>query len=237
MKKTSIFAIFLSLAVALHLQQKASGAEAPPPLPSGPLLNRAPDFSQWSVTTVNGTAKSKDAEKTGEKAQGDQNDMQSTVTKTKKIYHIQSVDGLGGRSDKWSVDGFQVSFLPNTQFPIISAPGITGGGYYTDFSNTDFSGFEWISASNYTGVQKVSGIDCYIFKSNIKLPHTDGLTEATAALDVKTRLPLSLVLGAAVTTYQYGSAPTAMLVPPANVKDLADKWQKRMQQASAMPPP
>jgi hypothetical protein len=61
--------------------------------------------------------------------------------------------------------------------------------------------------------------------------------DSVASIDVKTRLPISLQLGTFTYTYQYGKAPTAMLVPPANVTELSEKWQHRLKQAAMMPPP
>ena len=239
MKKLAVITLFISALSSLH-------AQSPPPtgspavLPPGPLLERAPDFSQWTIVFK----ASVDKPKPGEKPVADNANTQTLVTKTKQIYFIQSVLGVGTRTQTWSLGDVQVTIVPHARYPILSTRG--NGGDYLDFSKQDFFGFAWISAKAFVGTQKVSGSDCLVFKDRVKMPSGSSLpdgsgqsaaiVDATAAIDLKTRLPVSLQTGDAITTYQFGPAPTVMLVPPASVQALVDGWRKHQQRAALIPP-
>ena len=230
------------IGACMHLwAQEASPKGTPPVLPPGPLLNRAPEFAQWTVTFKFSSEKPK----AGEKAVVDQRDTQTVVTKTKTRYHLSTVNGAGARSEIWSLGDVQIAIVPNAQYPVLSTPG--SGVSYVNFSKQDFFGFGWNSAKNFVGIQTVLGNDCLVFKDKIKMPtgpefpdlngQPSEMVDAVAVIIEKSRLPVALQLGETVTTYQYGSPPTAMLVPPADVQQLADKWQNRVRQAALMPPP
>ena len=112
--KILIFTVTLLSAAALSMaQQPVENTITSSGLPPGPLLNHAPDFSQWTVNYKLSVLKQTT----------DESDFQMVVTKTKSIYHVQTVDGAGFRTDKWVLDTVQVTTLPNAQYPVISTAG------------------------------------------------------------------------------------------------------------------
>jgi hypothetical protein len=227
---------FLSLLIGITGTLHAQKAE-PPPLPSGPLIKRAPDFAQWTYSFIFST----ETPKTGDKSAVSEHDVNTVVVKTGTMYHVQSIDGIGMKIEKWIVGNMQVTIVPNAKFPSLSTGASIGD------PNSDFTGFDWISPKNYTGVEKVRGLDCYVFRSKIKaksastIPELDmnpkEKVEVVACIDMKSLLPISLQSGESMTTYRYGQTPSAKLVPPANVQALIDNYNMRLKQAAMMPPP
>ncbi|MGC3989670.1 MAG: hypothetical protein QM796_08340 [Chthoniobacteraceae bacterium] len=238
MKKYAIITALLFGAGLLKAQQPAAQATPKPELPPGPLLNHAPDMAQWTIS-FRGAATVPDdkSAKPGEKPAFDTSDYRVAVVKTKPIYHILMAMGNGEKMDKWCVGEVQVTKQPNAAYPILSTPS-NKDAYYMDFSKQDFTGFGWISASNYQGIKKVAGVDCMIFRDKIKSPvgGAADMVDAQAVIDVKSRLPLYLQVGEGLSTYQYGNTPTALQTPPTEVTALIQQWRKRIQQASMLPP-
>jgi hypothetical protein len=80
--------------------------------------------------------------------------------------------------------------------------------YFFDYSKTDFSGFEWLSASNYQDVKTYQGRQVLIFTKGAQI----------AYIDEETRLPLVLVDREGVHLYTFRTPPAAPLTLPENVQ-------------------
>jgi hypothetical protein len=219
-----------------------------PPLPPGPLLNRAPQMAQWVISFKSAPAApaASASPAAGTAVAGppkaDPRDYQVYVTKTGSTYHVQMVGGYFQRVDKWCLDGFQISVVPNAQLPLVSYGG-QKDDLFMNFARTDFPSFEWVSAKNFMGVQKVSGFDCMIFRDHLREPQIFGgrpshiKADVQAVIDLRSRLPLYLQVGDSLASYQYGSAPTVMLTPPPNIMETLAAWQARMAAAAPAPSP
>jgi len=87
------------------------------------------------------------------------------VTKNRNTIDEKLVNENGVTIETWHVPGYSVSAV-NGKDPILStSPGNTFNS--TDYSSTDFAGFDWISSQNFVGAQEVMGRHCLVFKSKI----------------------------------------------------------------------
>jgi hypothetical protein len=261
MKKLSLLCLAGGWASVLCAQSAAPAAPAAPTprpvLPSGPLLERAPEFSQWTITSkTSGAAPVADGQTNaaataatpapapaaggspGQKAPPSPTDLTITVIKTKNI-RFEQTEGTGaGKLQKWCFPDMQLT-VRGRGAPIVSLNNTaTHSADYTDYSKSDFSGFGWIAAKNFTGIVKTMGQDCLVFKDKVKLDAEapgEAARPAVACIAVESRLPVALQVGDEVRTYQFGAAPTDMLVPPPDIGKVLEKWRKSIRQA-ALPP-
>ena len=87
------------------------------------------------------------------------------VTKSGNTIAEKLVNENGVAIETWHVPGFTVSAV-NGKDPVLSpSPGNTFNT--TDYSTTDFAGFDWISPQNFVGAKEIMGRHCLIFKSKI----------------------------------------------------------------------
>ena len=246
MKKVFVLATWLICGSAPLLR-----AQQPPPtprpsptprptLPPGPLLNRAPEFAQWSVIsrTVPDLAAASPSATPAPKSSRPPVDQTLTVTKTRTIRSEQTTGIGGAQIQKWCVPDMQV-VVRGSGNPVVALPGASGDSAYTDYSRTDFGGFEWISKRNFEGIQKVMNQDCLVFRDKMKLEGENARSgpppSAVAAINADSRLPVALQLGEETRTYQFGPAPTEMLTLPPKIDALINQWRKTLHQASLPP--
>lgn len=236
----------------------------PSPLPSGPLLKRAPENSTWKIIIRGQPAAN---EPTAAAAATDGADRQnkseppvisqSSVVKTGPTILEESLDAKGQRVEVWHVSGLRVTKRPDER-PVVS-PDYYGGGdiYSVNFAVSDFAGLEWISAKTYTGVVQYQGKDCLVFNDNIS-PLTARLREeeviainqakvfgmevpverkvpAAAYIDLESRLPLLVTFGNEKRAYEYGSTPTTSLQLPPDVASQVKEYVMRIKRLSAPP--
>jgi hypothetical protein len=236
---------FLGMTSLLRAQAPAPQA-TPPPLGRGPLLNKAPAFASWLMSIKNGTQDSIAVPDATTKF-----DQRILVRKTGDTREEIYVDATGEQTDKWIVDGLQANIDPHTQEASLTGAG-SGGGAAAFDPKTDFSGFEWISRSNYTGVQTMEGIPCIVFHidpsagdaptpsptpANPNAPATIPQSGDTAYIAYQGRLPVLLQQGGTTTLYQFQPAPSTPLTPPASVQDVINSLKARAQAASQAPAP
>lgn len=236
--------------------------KTPPPLPTGILLKRTPDYSTWSVT-VKSTARSQASPATGEAKAGAEKTnqektpvmRQSKIVKTGATILEVNMDAQGKREEIWHVSGIRAMKLPGATTPIV-CPDFGGGDIHSiDFASSDFAGLDWISANTYTGVAKFQGRDCIEFKGNVspleasvkrqeagaimeaeasgETAHDEMKVAATAYIDLETRLPLLVIFGEEQRIYQYGAPPTTPLSPPAEVAGPLKAYAERIKRLSA----
>jgi len=236
---------FLLLFASLSHLQAAGPAASPVPLAPGPLLNFAPSFAQWLVSTTSGTAaavipdaQTKYAERT-------------LVRKTGPIRYEVTVYDDGRKVEKWCEGADQATIIPGIKNPELSnGAGMAKGNIqFTDYSKADFAGFEWISKGNYVGVQTMEGIPCIVFHvdttddGDTATPSTAGTAAGSATpsgrsawIDAEKRLPVLLQDDNVITFYQMEPAPTTQLVLPPDVQAAFNVSRAYRAQATAPNP-
>ena len=152
MKSSSLAALVITLLLPSH----ASPQENPQPrpgVPSGPLLQTAPDFSQWEITlSYPKPPKNRPAEPSSEKPVAPVPVRLSKIvtTKTREIIHEEETDSNGQRSEKWHVGSLQYAQPPGKSVWYESDAGKLPDGSASDpsYSPLPASGFrelDWIS--------------------------------------------------------------------------------------------
>lgn len=249
MKTTLCALTLLVFQAADGFTQATSDGEQPVP-PPGPLIQkRAPEFASWviSVRLPGDTAK-KPNEQAGQnpepkdQAKADapkEGTPKFAVIKTGKIYHVRLVDAQKQTWDVWS-DGSVTATVPakGGDAAFVAPPGDRDSvnPLYVNFSKSDFSGFEWISASNYRGIKNVMGQQCLVFSDKVKIPSEpasngdksapttpDQFESKVACVNAETRLPVALTDASGISTYKFLTPPTAMQTLPASVVSLVQK--------------
>ncbi|MFV0338297.1 MAG: hypothetical protein ACK5LK_08665, partial [Chthoniobacterales bacterium] len=159
-------------------------------------------------------------------------DSRTIITKTKPLYHEQTIFSSGSKSDIWYTGDVFLTVNDGAD-PLINFKNEKNKGRITDYSKTDFPAFSWISKKNFIGIQKVLGRDCLVFRAKIKKEADDPLIDTIACVDLQSRLPVAMQ-GDITQYYQFGPAPTAMLTLPPNVQKVADLWIEAFKQSARM---
>ncbi|TLD68625.1 hypothetical protein FEM03_21525 [Phragmitibacter flavus] len=159
MNPRTLLPLLFTLALALHAR-----AQDPATLPQGPLLNRAPQFSQWVITTkpLDG-AKPAEAQagSTPRNDDGTTRPKTTSVTKNNQLIHEQTVYAGGDKVDIWRIGGQALMSAAGKPWMTISSVGTSFNA--TDYQKADFAGFDWIAPGNYTGIKEVGGRKCLTF--------------------------------------------------------------------------
>jgi hypothetical protein len=204
-----------------------SAQEAKPALPSGPpIAVRAPAYSQWIIKLVPPQPGKEQESKPPTPTWG----SVVTTTKTQKLILRQTLDEKNETWDTWCIGESQVTLWPGGKSWTLGAPPADASipdSLYEDYSQSDFPGFGWISAKNFTGVENIHGRDCLVFKDQMKpYPDEPTLFDYVACIDLKTRLPVSLQSVRGLHTYEFLTPPTEMLSVPPLVSSLIANQQK-----------
>ncbi len=240
--------LFVLLAIALpHLCPLRAQLPQPTPVPlaPGPLLNRAPDFAQWLVSVKSGTTSAVEVP-----TQKTSYDQRTLVRKTGAIRDLITVTGTGQRTDKWCEGGLQASVPPGGGAPTVSmfSSLVRFNEGFTDYSKSDFPGFDWISRKNYTGRQTIEGVDCIVFHdppgpSTAATPAASPAGASpvippagnTAYIAADSRLPILLQVDNVTTCYQWMQPPTVQLAPPPEIQAALDQARARLDVAARPP--
>jgi len=226
------------LAAFFPLSLSQAGREEnlePAPLPAGPLLKRAPDFSAWAVTYTYPKLKDDDASHLSAQVIRLQ---KLAVTKTKAIYHEAITFTDGSSRESWRVGALQVSPTPGSgklaiydpsSFPSTSSGQlISNPSVYTDYSCTDFPGLEWVSPHTYVGLLRTEDSAFLVFR--------DSSTSTTAYIDLQTRLPNHLESPERSAVYSFGTPPLVMQQLPQEIGNLLEKRAKAIKILSTTSP-
>lgn len=242
--------IFLAIASLFRAAAAPLSQGTPEPLAPGPLLNRAPDFSQWLISSKSGPA---DAVQVPD--QKTKFEQITRVRKTGSIRYETTATADGRRYQKWCTENLQATIIPGVKDPQIAMSwgAAKGNVGYTDYSKSDFSGFNWISKSNYIGTQVMAGVPCIVFHtgpadddtaitsgtatSNPSAPAAIPKKGNTAYIAADSRLPVLIVDNGAITFYQFEAPPSTPLALPPNIQSAFDTVMTRLRQAAAPPPP
>lgn len=148
----------------------------------------------------------------------------STITKTGKMIHVERTDEQKKTWHVWITAGRELSMPPNggTVEEVAPPPNTdTSNPLYTDFSKTDFPGFEWLSAQNFAGVKLIRDQPCLVFEeknANLESNETSATDSAKysryAAVDYYSRLPAALGAAGVLQEYTFKFPPQAMQTLP-----------------------
>ena len=248
--------LICGLAPVLFAQEPPSASPGPTPPPE-PLLGKAPDFAQWTITSSEAVDprekpspmeaaelspasgrhhKKQSTDSTDQKAPVDHTDQTTTVTKTKS-FRVERTESSGGmKIERWCLPDMQI-IIPKSGEPIVAMPGSALDSNYIDYSKAEFIGFDWISQSNFEGIENVSGQECHVFRQKVKADGAGaaGPSGMVAWINTATQLPVKLQSGEESRTYHFEVAPTAMLALPPEVAAMAHKWEESVRQSSLMP--
>lgn len=92
--------------------------------------------------------------------------------------------------------------------------------FTTPLSANAFVGFDWLAEPLFTGIEKVQGRTCQVFREGDK----------TAYIDAETKLPVQLVIAGRVRTYTFGEWKGPLILP----SDLKDRLSAYDQQLKSM---
>jgi len=261
MKTFPLFCLALVVTVTLHAQQAAPSSSLPP-LPPGPLLKRAPDYSTWTVTSQGHAVEGRQLAKavaTGAEKSKDKEAVPttSTVVKTGSTILEVNIDTGGRRREIWHVGGMMVMKQSDAAEPIVWPDSVQSDIYSVNFASADFAGLDWVSATTYAGMAKYQGRDCIQFNGEVSPLNPKAREEeliaigqaiafglpvpqetkvaAVAFIDLETRLPLIVTFGNEKRIYQYGAPPAADLTLPPELANAVKEREKQLKRLSAGP--
>lgn len=249
---TRFLGIFLAVQVFCGasglLAQTPEAAESMQPLevPSGPLLNDAPLFSKWTVTSsVQQNNTSGAAPRSGNEMRG------MTVTKTKDVICEEFTDAKGLRSEVWHVGVNQFTKPPGDTLWYQAGPAANNNGTanmnYRPLPANGFRGWDWINRDTYVGTTSLESGTCLVFvpggPAKIRLTGSKDAEKLSvqplvAFVDAKTRLPVALRSGATTQRFVFANAPTEMQALPADLLEQikkATEGRDRLFQPAARP--
>jgi hypothetical protein len=256
MKIAIIPLLFLATLISLYAQDQDSSAQL---MPTGPLLNRVSPPSQWIITTQvapsqpgSGASGSVSPAVTGTSTKPAKPRVTS-VTKNEDIIYEKIITEDGDVLETWRAAGCAVTRTDGKDLSV--SPGVGNTFNATDYSKSDFAGFDWISLSNFSGRQSVLGKKCLIFKSKVVIMDPQQLqmeklathlpgnasvsdnqfkVDVEADIDDQSRLPVLLTYqtthGEMTRSYTFQTPDGSLSMPP-EVQQLLNKYiriQKRM---------
>lgn len=172
MKPLLTLTLVAATAVTLFAQGSATPAGTPTPLPPGPLFKPFPSQIRWTITrkgaqagpqtpapAVSGPATPGANPAAGqplETQNANQIDLQIVGEKVGDVSHVITIYPNGNKHEVWKKGSLQALLSSGGTEPIISRAA-------EEFTEE----MDWISASNFAGIQKVSGRDCMVFRDKI----------------------------------------------------------------------
>jgi hypothetical protein len=245
-----LFTIITLIGSAFFLQAQSPVDQGPP---QGPLLNRAPEPSQWIIKTelaqtpsVSNTESTLTSSTPAKSAKP----RILTVIKSNNLIFEKLLTEYGGEIETWRSSRWTVISANGNGWMIAPSGGNTFNS--TDYSKTDFAGFGWIALKNFTGTREVGGKHCLIFKDKVltldpqeiatmsavqareanpanRVLNLDLLkVDVEADIDFKTRLPVQLIYktssGVMTRSYTFESTQATLSVP-AGIQQLLQKFQ------------
>jgi hypothetical protein len=225
--------LLLILGASPVFGQTDSGSDSG--VPEGPLLQAAPDFSQWIVTySYPEDHAPKDTGASGSPASPAAKDTVTrfrtiATTKTKDIIHETITDTQQHQRENWFVGSTQYRKDANSVVWFVNIAEVHADFSYTPMPANGFRDLDWISAETYSGKASRGGTNCLMFKTNRKLASVDLAIPRgkelplVAYIDAKTRLPVELDIDKETRTYSFSSPPQeAQSLPADLLKQIKD---------------
>lgn len=169
MKRTVFAALVLGFFGLLHAQEAGSRpASSPPPLPPKPWLKRAPVPAQWLVLYAAKSQESAQPKDSPSKTPVDPTGKKTVaVSKTADLLVEVTTRRSGAVVSRWKASGLFLTQVGSEGHWIVSASGSENGFNETDYTKSDFPGFDWISEKNYVGVKAIGSQQCLVFRDKV----------------------------------------------------------------------
>ncbi len=233
--------VFSFCVVNAYSQQQEQDGTTSFEIPSGPLLNSAPAFSQWIITISypddkkeNGVANPSDpAKPIPENLAARPRTI--TTTKTGEIIHEETVTVGGNKLENWQINGdFYIKFPGNSFWSAYEKSGPpTSDSRVALLPACGFRGLDWINKYTYAGKIKSASGFWLVFvpggretvnaQDPTKLKVLDTLP-TLAYVDAETRLPVMARADGVTRAFSFTQPPpTSLQTLPA---DLADEIKK-----------
>jgi hypothetical protein len=188
------------------------------PLPDGPLLNVAPDFSTWQITFSYASDKPSAAGKAPPAPLPPPPGILSTlpprtitVIRTKPLWHAEIIDTAGWKMDQWD-DGASRYYIASGSPPRFVPNGYGSDPKFTDFTTASFPNMDWISAATYVGTAPMDSHKCMVFSKG----------DMKAWIDLETRFPVRWQRTDAETrTFRRLSPPDDKLILPSSISKIS----------------
>jgi hypothetical protein len=259
-----LFILSLTTAAALMASWSAfaTPAPTPEPLPTGPLLKRAPDPYEWVIRVD-----TEESAKPPQEGKAPPPPPPKTLVVTKGGKVVREVLGYanGAAVEIWHRGGASVSKSQGNQTWNVN-PNSTAGFESPDYVTSDFSGLEWISPSTFTGIQSFGGRKVIVFTGSVcdkgatdlaiikngvdrqrgqealsghivtkAFDPKDYKVPAVAYIDLETRLPLILKYGNLTRSYQYRLPSQSILTLPPDAAQAVSGFEKYKESLSRGP--
>lgn len=192
------------------------------PVPSPPLVSKAPSKVQWTITVRKAA---KEANPTNADPEANEFERVESVW-TDGIGRDRVTFRNGRTQDIWYTaraylvdDGNEVSISPTRSIGSVLGEdsSIGDAARFAPLSFSGFPGVSWIALPYFDKVEAFDGVACYHYALN-------GNQEAW--VDVTTSLPVAYRDGATTYVYQFGTEPGPALVLPDPVKATLDRYLK-----------
>jgi hypothetical protein len=150
------------------------------------------------------------------------------MTKTENIYHEEILSANGTKREIWHIGDLQIDPVANSEelavydpssFPHPGGKPLYNPEYYTDYSQSDFPGLQWLSPRTYLGVEKIKDTEYLVFRQG-PAPTSTSNVSTTVLIDPQTHLPVQIKSPQVEINYLFGDAPTSLQELPRNVKAL-----------------
>jgi hypothetical protein len=210
----------------LYLFSVMALAQAPTPLPEGPLIRQPVDSSAWKITYKYGNDPNQpDLSLTSKPPPPPVDPPQAAyiscpfqeviVTITRPLWHAVIVDIQGRRTDEW-YDGLltflQTKNVPNGMRVIRDA---NSSFLPPAFGNSLFADFSWVNSSNYIGTANFNDRLCWLFKND----------KQSAWVDTKTQYPVAWFNGSETHSFEQLAPPAGSITLPAPIAKLAQEYR------------
>ena len=215
------------ITIVIAMMRAAMHAQTPAPLPSGPLLNRAPQDTKWEITFQYGSEPPchGDSAQPGKAIGMDIRKLKITVTKTPALVYEEVLTIGGNLTRHWRKGNLEVVQVGKSGPFVIIDSLDDKNALRSSNQKTDFPDFGWISASNYRGTKTLPSGECLAFSDEVPelpdaglspelfpLPKSPPAT-TTALINAKTRLPVLWKRGDVTQTYHFSPASRVPEVP------------------------
>lgn len=139
-------------------------ANSPDAPPQPPFLKRAPAKCQWQITTK--SSGNPQGGKEGVSADGHPTSPPKLTTVIKDgnlVFETTTLEN-GSVLQFWRTGGIALMSIAGKPWMMVRGE---NSFQDTDYTQSDFAGFDWISQTNFVGRQKVAGRPCLLFKDRV----------------------------------------------------------------------
>jgi len=234
-------------------------------LPSDhPIIQRMPDFSQWTIdfTYAKKAEKSSDKLREWQKLATKDPNVAASMADPKFVYaldparplHVTVTKTGDIRSEEWTYErNLKGELWSDGQTVVQRKPdsGRLDAATIPSSEASEFPEFNWVSKRNYKETESRNGIKCFMFKDHVPLltiehpelaagvPASDiPKVDVAAYVDIETHYPVLLQIGDDRRAYTILPPPKAEQVIPPEFEAIAKQTKARIQeQTKSLSPP